>query len=84
MHLFVGAREGASMRFGGRGVMVHYGLRPNAPYGYVLAFRPVITAWDASRFSLSGRSGSVTLKGGPGTQDGPACVGVAGVSQRYR
>ena len=35
----------------------------------------MITAWDASRFSLSGRSGSVALKGGPGTQDGPAWVG---------
>jgi hypothetical protein len=39
--------------FRSRGAMVHFASL-NAPYTRDLAFRPVITAWDAFRFSLVG------------------------------
>ena len=80
MHLFRERGEmAASYRtFGGRGEMVHYGLRPNAPYGHDLAFRPACAAWDAFRLSLVGPQ----RIGGPQRRAGDAgwpCVGWAGL-----
>jgi hypothetical protein len=65
-------------------MVVQLSLEPNAPYGYALAFRPVITAWDAFRFSLSGRSGSVALhKEGRGRRMALRVLASL-VAQRYR